>query len=793
MLRILRPLITDRSNSLLNIFGLAISFACSFSLIAWINNEFSYDKHYPENDRIYRLTFETRFNGLHMHFARCWEPWVAQMPASFPQIEQLVRLSPYRHSALKIGENRFYSDNVFKTDSNFFKVFGLYLITGNEGSALARPFSTVITQSLARKCFGNKDPLGQTILMTGEYDTKMIPFTITGVMTDPPVNSHVHFDAVTSFEKPQEAPDWAYVYLLLKNGTSSQDIIAGFPSFLKIVEKEITQDDITPHLQKITDIHLHSEKDREIEKNGNISGVYLFIIVTLVLLVVSWVNFYNINKTRILSHRKSVQVQYILGAGNLRIINNFLAGSSIIVLSALFLAILLLDFSGSLVKQLPVFSLSDNGFHEFGRIWPFIAAILLASVIAGTMPAIDFILFNRKKLASVEMISVKIPKGITSYGILMAVQFCLSVILVAVTFTIYRQKTYILANSLGENAEEIIVLKRQNWEIRSKYNAIRAKALQNPLIRDFTAVMEEPSGETMDAMNVESAEIKDDLKDKPLYILPVEDNFLAFFNIRLIAGRGFSPFNPTREGEDYILNESAVRELGWKPEEAIGRPFKIKFDTPGIFYGGNIVGVVKDFNYTSLRQEIKPYVLFQKPLFYQCFLVKLDPSRKLEAINDLRKIWEQELPDYAFKYEFLNDLYKSSNQKEFTQSKLITAFSILAIVIICFGLFSLSSLIVARRTKEIGIRKVNGAGIKEILVMLNHDFVVWFLAAFIVACPIAYYLSYKWLGNFAYRAEIKWWIFFGSGLIVLSVTILTVTLQSLKAAAGNPVDALRYD
>jgi putative ABC transport system permease protein len=200
------------------------------------------------------------------------------MPGDFPQIEELVRLAPYRHTALKIGENKFYSDNIFATDSNFFKVFGLNLIYGEAESVLNKPFSAVITLSLARKCFGNKNPVGQTYLMTGEYDTKMIPFTITGVMIDSPVNSHIHLDAVTSFEKPKEAPGWAYVYLLLKRGSGADEILAGFPSFLKKVVNEIALENITPYLQKVTDIHLYSEKDREIEQNGNISSIYLFII-----------------------------------------------------------------------------------------------------------------------------------------------------------------------------------------------------------------------------------------------------------------------------------------------------------------------------------------------------------------------------------------------------------------------------------------------------------------------------------------------------------------------------------
>jgi putative ABC transport system permease protein len=346
---------------------------------------------------------------------------------------------------------------------------------------------------------------------------------------------------------------------------------------------------------------------------------------------------------------------------------------------------------------------------------------------------------------------------------------------------------------VGKQTADIMVFKRQNWEVRSRYTSFRNKALQNPLIKGFTASMEEPSGETMDALKVESSAISDNLKDKELYVLPVEDNFLSFFDIKLIAGRNFSPYNSNRQGEDYILNETAVKALGWTPGEAIGRPFKIRFATPGIFYGGTVVGVVRDFNYTSLKQEIKPYVLFQKPIFYQCYIVRIDSGRKQEAIRDLKSIWEQELPDYPFQYEFLSDLYSSSYRKEFIQAKFTAISSLLAILIICIGLFSVTSVLVAQRTKEIGIRKVNGARVRNILVMLNSGFIIWFSIAFVVACPVASYAMNIWLQNFAYRTKINWWIFVISGFAVLTVTLITVSFQSWRAATRNPVEALRYE
>jgi len=790
---IIRRLINRKSQMALNITGLAIGFASTLSIVAWVRNELSFDKYLPEASRIYRLTFETNTSGNRLHFARCWEKWVSQMPGVFPQIEQLVRLDPYRHTALKVGENKFYSDRVFATDSNFFKVFNISLLSGNEDNVLREPYSAVISQSIASKCFGNSDPTGQTILLSGEYYTKMELFTIKGVMKDTPVNSHIHFDILTSFAKPQEPPDWAYVYLLLKRGTKPGQILLALPDFIKNVEKTSVTRTFTPYLQKITDIHLYSNKDREIESNGNIGIVYLFGVIASVLLIVSLVNFYNLNKVRILSLQKSIVIQRALGSDGIQIISLSVTESAICVFSALILALIFLALSEQTTVSFFGFNIFPDGIADLASIWPFGSIIAGISILTGSLPSIFYICKRGINISAFGAETIHGTGKLSTYGILMTVQFCLSVILMVAAIVILEQKKFMLSHSLGKMSPDIIIFKRQNWEIRFKYNAIRDQAIQDPLIKSFTASMEEPGGETVDALQVESSAIDENHKDKQLYVLSVEDNFLNFFEIPLISGSNFSKFNPDRHSEDYILNETAVKELGWTPQEAIGRPFNIKFDSPGIFYGGTVVGVVKDFNITTIKQKIKPYVLFQKPIFYLCFLVQLDSANKEQAIINFKKIWEKELPDYPFQFEFIGDLYKSAYQKELIQSKLTLFFSILTIVIICMGLFAVTSLLITRRTREIGIRKVNGARVPDLLFMLSSDFIRWFAIAFVIACPVAWYAMHKWLQNFTYKTGLNWWVFLLSGFVVLTVAVLTVTLQSIRAAKRNPVEALRCE
>jgi len=788
-----RNLINRRNHTLLNITGLAIGIACSLVIIDKVKEELSYDKYLPDADRIYRLTFQTSINGTTMHFARCWENWVAKIPASFPQVEELVRLAPYRHTAVKVGEQKFYSDRVFSTDSNFFKVFNIRLLNGDEDRVLREPHTVVLSESLAKRYFGDSDPVGQTVMMTGEYDEKMQSFRITGVMQDSPANSHIHFDMLCSFLKPQEAPGWAYVYLLLRNKGGAEEVMKQLPGFIKQVEPENPDVIYRPFLQKITDIHLHSDKDREIEQNGNITSIYIYILIALILLLVSWTNYFNLNRARLLSQGKQTDIQRINGAGRLHVIGQALVESAVCSLIALVAAIFLIDMAGYLAAGLAGFSILPEGTGSLASIWPFIILIFFLTVIAGALPSIGYVTFSAVSIRKKVHIRKRIIPGLSSYGFLLSIQFFLAIALIISALTIFRQKELIETTAFKKAGSSMLVFKRQNWEVRSKYREFRDKALQIPYIRDVSASLEEPTGETMDAMQVESTAIDTTHRNRALYVLSVEDNFLDFLKIPLIAGSNFSRFDANRKGEDYILNETAARQLGWTPEQAVGKPFKILFDSPDIFFGGTVVGVVKDFHFNTLRQEIKPYVMFQKPIFYLCFMVEIDKAHGKEAVEGLRGIWEQILPDYPFTYEYMEDLYDSAYRKEFNQARLTGFFSLLAIVIICMGLIAVTSLLVARRTKEIGIRKVNGAGLLNIIGLLTYEFIIWLVISFIAACPAAMILMNRWLNNFAYHVEIGWLTYLIAGTIVLSVTLLTVTLKSLGAATVNPVEALRYD
>ena len=400
---------------------------------------------------LYRLTFETTSSGNSIHFARCWEPWISKIPASFPQTEELVRLAPLRHTTLKSDESKIYTDRIFATDSNFFKIFSVGLVYGTPESVLNKQYSAVLSFSLSRKLFGKTNPVGKAILLAGEFDEKMIPYTITGVMNDSPENSHIHFDIVTSFVNPNESPEWAYVYILLKKGASTNNILSGMPAFIKENEKSSGQIEFKTNLQNIKDIHLYSEKDREVEPTGTISGIYLLITVAVVLLIISLVNYFNLNKTRLLALKKQLNILRIHGSGDFNIIIQVITESVISTIISLILSVIIMDSLNNGIIPVPGILRSSNLLASLTDTWSVIGIVLIAAIITGSSPFIIYILKNRTSAMTSEKKLFQGKPGNISYAILITFQLTLSIILISLSIIIYKQKGLVQEKSLGEN------------------------------------------------------------------------------------------------------------------------------------------------------------------------------------------------------------------------------------------------------------------------------------------------------------------------------------------------------
>jgi putative ABC transport system permease protein len=798
----LRNILSNKLTSTINIIGLSLSIACCALIIFFIRYELSFDRYNANADRIFRFTFSINTkNGYKAHFARCATSWIKHFPDDFPEVEKMVTLIPYKHITLKVKEEKLTLATSFFADSTFFNVFSVRLLQGDSNRVLSEPNSVVISESFARKYFGNNDPVGKSIVNTGWYDGKNwtnLNLNIKGVFKDMPSNSHFHSDLFISktTNSSNNDNDWKYVYLLFNKRAKPDDFIKKFPDFLKKhSDEENNVKDIIPDLQCITDIHLKSDKDREIEQNGNMTIIYIMGLVGLIILIISWVNYLNLSIARLYSHSKSL-ILYKIHGKTRSIFCQYFIESLIINSISFYIAYILINIFFPTLKTITGNVLNDQMFQLASGTYKWLLVIFAGSLCIGCIPIMTFIMKLKTSVSLLRPLNSETKKNPSSIfrKTLIVFQFTLTIILIISTLIIDSQSKYIFNHQTGAKQDSVLVINLFNQDILTKYTLLKSELLKSPYIKEATAIFDEPYGQTMDAMGFETSGIKDENKDKILWIYAADDNYFKFHEVPIIAGSDFPPYNENLKREYYILNESAVKELGWTPEEAVGKPFKLKFSyAENVIYGGEIVGVVKDFNINTLHHEIKPFVFFQKEIWFWNLLIKIDMDHTKPAMEYLNKTWDTMSPDYPLSYKYNTDAFFQAYKKEIIQSRLTWFFSFLAIVISCLGLFAISSIVILQRTKEIGIRKANGSTTSEIMFMLSADFSKSVILAFVIACPVAWYAMHKWLQSFAYRIELSWLIFALAGGIALLIALLTVSLQSYRAATMNPIKALRYE
>lgn len=795
-----RNLIRNRLYHLISIIGLTIAMAGAFFILVWINYELSYDRFYPDVDRLYRLTFEYHSKEHQSHFARSYQDWVLQIPGFFPEVEQMIRLQPMREARIKINENKFYNSRNFCTDSSFFNVFGFELIQGDPDKVLAEPRCVVLAESIAKKYFGNENPVGKEIFSGHQFDTVMNMYTITGIIKDFPANSHFHIDILGSLDDPKQHIGWAYIYLLLHEGSDPATMLSKFPDFIKQFMSEEQVTDWTPHLQLVKDIHLYSDKDREIEHNGNVQNIYIFLMVALVLLIVAFINYTNIQLTVINKKMGFIFLNRIAGA-RIRDVSAFVTFESATQnLIAFLLSVLLLIVGLPLFNRFFGYHLDLGHLNLWIQICIFGLILTGSGIIIGSYPIL--LLRGKEKLYSLSgrifyqsgFTLIPARGKINGRKVMVVLQFFGSVILIMTTLLVYRQVDYMLAGGIGSGHKDILVLKNLPRPVLDDYMVFKDKLLSNPLIKEVSASMEEPGHEVLDAMQFEMNGMDESLEGEYLSVFPVDNTFLDFYDIPLIAGENFPDYLGMEASEYYIINEAALKKLGFKiPEDALGQPFKLIFQWPEIFKGGKIIGVCEDFHFYSMSKAIKPMVMFQKHIFFWCFLIRVDEHNYSLAVDYLTDTWEKTYPDYPIEFHFVDDLYASIYQTEIMQAKVMGIFSLLTILLASLGLVGLVMYSTEIRTKEIGIRKVNGAGIFRILLLLNGDILFQILAALLLAIPVSWYIINNWLQNYVYRIDIHWGIFVLAGFIIVLLSLLSTSFRTYRAATRNPAESLRYE
>ena len=790
----LRNLLRYKGYSAINVLGLASGIACCVLIMLYVQDELSYDQHHEKNDRIYRLAESAVVAGRSIEAAVTPPPWAPVLAKDYPEIEQITRIKPPNSRWLiRYQQNRFYEKNFVFADSSVFDIFTIPLVQGNARSALAEPHTVVLSESMADKYFGDDNPIGKVI--TGD---DLYKFTITGVMRDLPKNSHFHFDFLASYAslapnnlygepttmQNQGFSHDLYTYLLLKEGYAPEDLERKLPGFL---EKHLgdqldgTGIEARPFLQPLPDIHLHSNLEGEIAPNSDVRYVYIFSSLAVFILLIACVNFMNLSTARSARRAQEVGIRKVLGAHRNQLIKQFTGESILFSLIALVMAL------GLVHVLLPQFNLLSGKALEmdYQSTWlvPVLVAIaLVTGIVAGGYPA--FILSSFRPVA---VLTGALKAGATHSflrKILITFQFIISIVMIVGTIVVLDQLEYMQNKNLGFEKEHVVVVRMPDDEVLKGYRAYKNAVLQYPEIVNVSTSTSVPGGQP--SLNLVTPEgVQED--ESPVYqVIWADFDFVETLDIKIASGRKFSTAFAT-DSSACLINETAVRSLGW--ETPIGKTIRFT-GAPDTNPSHTVIGVMADFHNQSLRQRVEPLmVLFNAPSVFMVIRIQeQNLSRGMEVLHDQ---WRQTYPNHpAMDYSFLDEDLEQLYQAERRLGSVFIIGAALSILIACLGLFGLSSYMAEQRTREIGIRKVLGATIPNVILLLSRDFTKLILLAFVIGAPVSYYAMGTWLEDFPYRIDLSAWVIMFSGLTALVIAWLTVGYQALKAATANPVNAV---
>ncbi len=771
--------------SLVNLFGLTLGIVASSLIMIYVQGELSYDRFNKHADQIFRVYLSQNFDGKESDWTQTPAPLAAFLQGKFPAISNTVRITKVSKGLMSYGENNFFEENFILADPSVFDVFTFPLISGNPHSVLNGPNSVVLTQSAAKKYFGNTNPLGKTIRYNRNTN-----LTVSGIMKDVPENSHLHFSLIGSMSTAKNIfrDDFlvnpmntvVFTYLLIHPGVNMDQFIQVFgKSAIEFFGGMDMGNSL--HVQPLNSIHLHSDKGGEFKSNGDIRTIYVLIIIALLILVIACINYINLSFSANAQRATELGVRKVMGAGTAQLIWLYLSevimltGISIVA-AAVIIRLLLPWFSGLAGTELNDAILGNNFLAILGLLFLFI--VLITGPLSGWMVSRQkaVLLFRKSERKGKTRIGMQ--------GLLVLFQFGVSIILIMTTLLVYRQMNFVRNSNLGFSKEELMIVPLNDLNIKAKIQSFKQELLTNPNILSASASSDLP-GELkwVTSINYEGQIEPDKI---PMTYLEVDKDFIATYGIQL--KNGYKPGDTAcpYNGTQYLLNETATRKLGWK--QPLGKTFSTYNGKQG-----TVTGIINDFHFKSLHENMEPLVLYIYESRYNFLALKLATHDVRNTVSFVQQQWKKIAPDSPCEYFFYDSYYDQLYKKEARFGQIILIFSLVAILIACLGIFGLAAFTAENRTKEIGIRKINGAKISEVMLLLNKDFVKWVIIAFIVATPIAWYAMHKWLENFAYKTELSWWIFALAGIIALTIALLTVSIQSWKAATRNPVEALKYE
>ena len=793
-----RSIVKNKSYSILNIVGLAAGLTCFAFIAVWVTDELSYDRFNKNYNRIVRLTGIAKTETGISASAVSSAPMAKALKDDYAEVENTVRMDPHEE-IVRLKDKQILQDGILVTDPSIFDVFSLHLTRGDVATALSEPYSIILTESTAKKYFGNNDPMGQTLVINMFDSTGMgAQYKVTGIMPDAPKNSHFTFNMLASFKTAEVAnPDiltvdgWGdasyYTYLLLMEGVDHKKFSEKISQFYGkyIGERfDIWRKIYFYNLQPLSAIHLNSDLQYEIGVNGNMTNVYIFSTVGFLILLLAGINYMNLATARSVSRVKEVGVRKVVGAARGQLTVQYIMEAVITALVALIVALIACYLLQPLYSQLTGKSFSP--FESPLIIASLVVVTIFLGALSGFYPAL---IVSSFKPAGILKGSFKSgSRGVFLRKSLLASQFIITIVLVSGIIVINSQMSFIKHKDLGYNKDALLFLRvHGNTEVINGYNAFKNDVLSNPGISGI-AISNSLLTYGLGSGGSKTVDAKGNPLDVNTSRLRVDDQYLAVHDIKVIAGKNFTA-NASRDTvRQIILNEEAVRNFGWKdPQTAIGKPFEMGNQK------GIVIGVVNDFHFNSLQQSIEPLAIYPIGDRFSRITLKVDMTDASASVASIETSWKKHFQSALFDYDFMDRQVGEQYANEERFSKIFLYFSVLSILIACLGLYGLTAYSASQKVKEIGVRKVLGATVSHLAIMLSGNFMKLILLAFLIAVPLAWYILNNWLSDFAYRITISWWMFGAAGLLVLMIAIVTVSFQVIRAAVANPVKSLRTE
>ncbi|MFC1563420.1 ABC transporter permease [candidate division KSB1 bacterium] len=788
----IRNIFKYKTFSFINISGLVLGMTCCLLIMLYVQFELSFDNFHEKSDRIFRVYEDIRTaTGTSRTFAPIPPPCGPALEKDYPEVINAVRFRMWPNLEVKYDTKMFYEDDFYFVDPDIFETFSFRFITGDPETALEDRLSLVITESTAEKYFGEDDPMGKVVSINGN------DLAVTGVIEDVPENSHITFDFLGSMKifdnNSNMMQNWYstmfLTYIEIPENVDPADVGEKIKMIAHNYEGqqfEEWKEERLHFIQPITDVYLGESLRFEPGSKGSMKNIYMLIIIAALTLIVACVNFMSLSTSRSVNRAKEVGMRKVVGAKRFQLIRQFLVESVLLTTIALCISLVIVHFVLPLFNELTGKTLSIDYLGNLPYLTGIISFAVFIGILSGSYPA--FYLTSFRPISVVRGLLRKMGKGGDLRKSMVVFQFGIAIVLIICTFTITEQIDFMKNRGLGFDKEQTLVIRfKGNHDLGERYELLKEEFQEHPSIISAAASNSIPGRGTSNYAFELLGE--PDNMNQSMFFLFIDPDFISSYGMEVVAGRDFSREMTTDFEESFILNEAAARAIGCTdPEEAVGKKMNSGFGRRG-----NIIGVVRDFNYRSLERNIEPLVLTLRPGSFGYLSLKLETENLSSTMNLIDEKWSSLYPGKPMEYFFLDDDFNRQYLSEERIGTVFGLFTTLAILIACLGLFGLTLFTAEQRTKEIGIRKTLGASVSSLILELSKDFTKWVVISNLIAWPVAYVAMSNWLEGFAYRTDLSINFFVIASILGFLIAVLTVSFQSIKAALGNPVDSLRYE